>query len=456
MGGVRLAQERATEALIAKLDHGLNDRLETLLQARPDPSTYHVLLAHVYNGSPPPLPPYPPGAIPERASVIARVDYLKRECPDVFFVQNTAPGPLDYPLNFAANPVNLNGGNVFDYVLPLGAGGVSPYNGPGAGIYGASYPAAAAFTKNLGYLATGYDGIDNTGEGLIDEWQEGVSTANQAAVLANLAAHQHKTARAEALYALLVEGSATFGAVFSRDEFTDKEVRDTDGDGLPEFVDAWGEPLQFYRWPLLFHSELQRGQAYSGGQFTAPYQNMVEEREQDPLDTNQTLMAPAWWAAAGNDPKGTGYQPPFPTAFSSGPATGPLANSSAGVMAFEFFFHSLHEPLTVPASISVWGLFWDRSVGPAPSLYTQRRAFYQNPLIVSWGPDKLPGIFGYYPELNLSLPSGAITASLLIWNENPAPQFDPMNFPTITYLTDQLQEQGQDDIRSHALPAGGN
>jgi hypothetical protein len=89
-------------------------------------------------------------------------------------------------------------------------------------------------------------------------------------------------------------------------------------------------------------------------------------------------------------------------------------------------------------------------------LYTQRRAYYSKPLIVSWGPDKLPGIFGYYPELNLSLPTGPIAASLLIWNENPAPQFDPMNFPTITCLTDQLQEQGQDDIRSHALPAGGN
>ena len=41
---------------------------------------------------------------------------------------------------------------------------------------------------------------------------------------------------------------------------TAKEVQDTDGDGLPEFVDAWGQPLQFFRWPLLYHSELQRGQ----------------------------------------------------------------------------------------------------------------------------------------------------------------------------------------------------
>ena len=27
------------------------------------------------------------------------------------------------------------------------------------------------------------------------------------------------------------------------------EIVDTDGDGLMEIVDAWGQPLRFYRWP---------------------------------------------------------------------------------------------------------------------------------------------------------------------------------------------------------------
>ena len=49
------------------------------------------------------------------------------------------------------------------------------------------------------------------------------------------------------------------GSVFSRDDFSDREVKDTDGDGLPEFVDAWGQPLQFFRWPLLYHTDTQRG-----------------------------------------------------------------------------------------------------------------------------------------------------------------------------------------------------
>ena len=32
-------------------------------------------------------------------------------------------------------------------------------------------------------------------------------------------------------------------------EFSTSEVRDTDGDGLLEFIDGWGRPLRFYRWP---------------------------------------------------------------------------------------------------------------------------------------------------------------------------------------------------------------
>ncbi len=49
-------------------------------------------------------------------------------------------------------------------------------------------------------------------------------------------------------FALLASGSFGLGAV-DGDRFTSNEVADTDGDGLPEFVDAWGQPLRFYRWP---------------------------------------------------------------------------------------------------------------------------------------------------------------------------------------------------------------
>lgn len=58
-----------------------------------------------------------------------------------------------------------------------------------------------------------------------------------------------KTESSELLYyTLAAAGSFGAGAV-DVDRFTNEEVKDTDGDGLPEFVDAWGEPLRFYRWP---------------------------------------------------------------------------------------------------------------------------------------------------------------------------------------------------------------
>ncbi|MEQ9409710.1 MAG: type II secretion system protein [Fuerstiella sp.] len=59
----------------------------------------------------------------------------------------------------------------------------------------------------------------------------------------------HSTESAEILYYVLTQ-SGTFGTSTSdADQFTPSEIQDTDQDGLPEFVDAWGQPLQFYRWP---------------------------------------------------------------------------------------------------------------------------------------------------------------------------------------------------------------
>ncbi len=61
--------------------------------------------------------------------------------------------------------------------------------------------------------------------------------------------HTEETESAELLYFALLR-SETFGAsVSAADQFSGTEVADTDGDGLPEFVDAWGNPLRFYRWP---------------------------------------------------------------------------------------------------------------------------------------------------------------------------------------------------------------
>src|SRR5262249_48550930 len=87
----RRGEERATQSLITKLEGGLNDRLDTLMQNRPDINTTHGYLASVWNST------YGRVDGAERAQVIAWYDYLKRELPDVFFIQSDA----NYPINFA-------------------------------------------------------------------------------------------------------------------------------------------------------------------------------------------------------------------------------------------------------------------------------------------------------------------------------------------------------------------
>jgi prepilin-type N-terminal cleavage/methylation domain-containing protein len=65
----------------------------------------------------------------------------------------------------------------------------------------------------------------------------------------DLSKHQPETESAELLY-LTLTSTESFGVPpIGQDDFSTNEVRDTDGDGLLEFVDAWGKPLRFYRWP---------------------------------------------------------------------------------------------------------------------------------------------------------------------------------------------------------------
>ncbi len=499
MDAARRAEERATQSLIAKLEGGLNDRLDALLQNQPTPNYAHGYLAGVYPGGldvdkspimlpsallPPPnqLMPNPKCNTTQRAQVIATFDYIKAELPDVFFVDpvflsNPQSYSGSYPINFTGLPFPglplVTGANYMNYILPLGHMVQGPRNAlpttstnplywipgygdshldsttgylisthpelgaTGSGINGASYAAAAGLYKNLGYAPQGYDMIDNNGDGLVDDYNEGISGGNQAQINANLLAHKHNTARAEMLYAVLVEGLGPLGSVFSPDDFTDKEVRDTDGDGLPEFVDAWGQPLQFFRWPVLYHSDIQRGQAFASTSaqtwsLLSPYSGPLDQREQDPLDVNQQLVAPAWWSTTGTGGLSANLASPF--SVSPAAAVPVTANVSAGAQFFSTFFHRLVEPLGLPAI----GVGWDRS-GSAPLGF--RRAFFTKFLVLSGGQDLVPGVFLYTDDyLYPKPPQPALIAdtisAYLITNENNAMPFGWHSTGPNTYAPD--------------------
>ena len=61
--------------------------------------------------------------------------------------------------------------------------------------------------------------------------------------------HQQVTESSALLYWILTNSEVYGVAPVDESEFGSSEVRDTDGDGLKEFVDGWGRPLRFYRWP---------------------------------------------------------------------------------------------------------------------------------------------------------------------------------------------------------------
>jgi hypothetical protein len=72
---------------------------------------------------------------------------------------------------------------------------------------------------------------------------------------------QNSAESAEYLYWILTKADTYGAAPVGDTEFSSAELRDTDGDGRVEFVDSWGQPLRFYRWPTRLVRPLGPGTA---------------------------------------------------------------------------------------------------------------------------------------------------------------------------------------------------
>ena len=95
------------------------------------------------------------------------------------------------------------------------------------------------------------------------------------------------TASSEALLLFLTKGE-TFGtADTDADAFKESELADTDGDGLREIVDGFGNPIRFYRWP----TRLLRPAADADGS------GLIEPAEASAQD------ADGRWPLAAHDPQ---------------------------------------------------------------------------------------------------------------------------------------------------------
>ncbi len=65
----------------------------------------------------------------------------------------------------------------------------------------------------------------------------------------NATNHKRETESSALLFYMLTRMQVFGVPPVGETDFGTSEFRDTDGDGLMEFVDGWGRPLRFYRWP---------------------------------------------------------------------------------------------------------------------------------------------------------------------------------------------------------------
>ena len=384
----------------------------------------------------------------ERAQVFAWYDYLKRELPDVFFLQSDT----NYPINFAAQSLSRarrtwcrRSGRYDNFMLPLGNYGRRTIHGErqltataivdqpdcwaftGAGIFGASYPIAAGCSRTCRACSRSVlTAVDNNGNNLIDEIGEGGSGTSR--TFRRTTRTPRPGPRCSTRF--WSRASGPWGSVFSRDDFTDREVQDTDGDGLARVRRCLGPaaPVLPLAGALSFGpsaragdppgpddcehtgtccrrtrlSTRRRRQRYTAGA-------VFQERERDPLDPNQQLTAPQWWAQTGvGGQLAANNSSPF-----TGMAGGRLGRRQRRRAGIRVFLPPAHR---ADSARRRCGLFWDRG-GELRS-----PGFYSKFLILSGGRDKQPGVF---PVLRCRHAARWATTRLpfLIANENNALPF---------------------------------
>jgi prepilin-type N-terminal cleavage/methylation domain-containing protein len=98
----------------------------------------------------------------------------------------------------------------------------------GSGLYGRT-PLSAAYLRRYQQLTSTY-----------------TTDAQWAALMENQGA--------ECLYMII---TMACGDGEARSLFKEADIGDTDGDGAPEFLDAWGHPINFLRWAPGFDSQIQ-------------------------------------------------------------------------------------------------------------------------------------------------------------------------------------------------------
>lgn len=150
---------------------------------------------------------------------------------------------------------------------------------------------------------------------------------------------QHESS--ECLYLILA--NIRDGDGVATDRFTSNEIGDTDGDGMPEIIDPWGNPIHFIRWPYLARTPMQTGNATVTPDPFDPFRAGVSNPQ---TDASNIALLPLVFSAGSDgvygflesDPSGTPFHynstpspwPNNPYAAQDGSMTGNFAGSRPG------------------------------------------------------------------------------------------------------------------------------
>ncbi|MAT68041.1 MAG: hypothetical protein CMJ58_00800 [Planctomycetaceae bacterium] len=103
---------------------------------------------------------------------------------------------------------------------------------------------------------------------------------------------------AECLYMIIMYAT---GDGEARTLFSEQDIDDTDGDGAPEFVDGWGRPIEFIRWPTgyVVRSDVMTGDAQTDHDPFDPFR-VTPPVALEPVNPSRQTLIPTQYANAMN------------------------------------------------------------------------------------------------------------------------------------------------------------
>lgn len=230
--------------------------------------------------------------------------------------------------------------------------------------------------------------------------------------------HTAETESAELLYYCVIVADSFGATAPGGDRFTEREVADTDNDGLPEFIDAWGNPLRFYRWPTRLID-------YNAPTPFAPdITNLTDPTDLDPtlVDLNRRHILPAERQIANLHFQGLA---PLPIAMPNGVTPRDMLlvdpDDPVGMLYSELERLNGRQDLNNDGDFNDPGEQGPKFADEYNELKYHTPETYHTPLIVSAGPDEELGIqdpthfaeptAGVYEFGNLAQLQGTTTAS---------------------------------------------